>query len=167
MHSVYHFDTATEALRVCGTGQIPNGSVLVIDNDCVIGLASDPPRAVTTHSGPLKPFLGQSRSAILAESEHDALHIGRAVDEAHRHGYPISEALTGFGSLRSQMSPSAREYHLTGDEVLALVEACDKRIEDYRRLLGEDIALTTSQQIWERVAMTLESARAKLLTRPL
>ena len=47
MEIVYHFDTASAALRACDNGNVVTGSVLVIASDCIVGLASNPPRAIT------------------------------------------------------------------------------------------------------------------------
>lgn len=167
MHSVYHFDIAKEAIDASRTGALAPGSIIVIDEDCIVALASDTLYAVTTHHGSLKPFTETSRSSILEESPHDAAEIARAVDEAFRQGFPVNDTLEEFGSLRSEMAACAREYRLTSDEVLALVEACDKRIADYTSLQADHPETSPAYSVGESARAHLEGARRKLLDRPL
>jgi hypothetical protein len=167
MEIVYHFDKASAALLACETGNVVNGSVLVIAPDCIVGLASSPPRAITARTGPFKPFFGTARSAILTESNHSARQIRAAVDEAYRHGFPVPEALADFATLRSEMSACAREYRLTSDEVLALVEACEARSSEFWNTLSRAGAESSAARILQASIANLSAARRKLLDRPL
>ena len=167
MEIVYHFDTASAALRACDNGNVVTGSVLVIASDCIVGLANNPPRAITARTGPFKPFFGTSRSAILTESHHSAEQIRAAVDEAYRQGFPVPEALADFATLRSEMSACAREYRLTSDEILALVEACEARSTEFWNTLGQAGADSSAARILQAGIENLSAARRKLLDRPL
>ena len=167
MEIVYHFDTASAALLACDNGDVVNGSVLVIAADCIVGLASSPPRAITARTGPFKPFFGNARSAILTESSHSAQQIRAAVDEAYRHGFPVPEALADFATLRSEMSACAREYRLTSDEVLALVEAYEARSTEFWKTMSRAGADTSAARILQASIANLSAARRKLLDRPL
>ena len=167
MEIVYHFDTASEALRACENGELVTGSVVVVASDCIVGLASNPPRAITGRTGPFKPFFGNSRSAILTESQHGAEQIRAGVDEAYRQGFPVPEALADFATLRSEMSACAREYRLTSDEVLALVEACEARSTEFWNTLGQAGADSSAARILQAGINNLSAARRKLLDRPL
>lgn len=167
MEIVYHFGTASDAVRACQNEDVASGSVLVVPSDCIIGLAGNPPRAITDTSGPFEPFAGSTRSAILAESEHSAQQIQTAVDEAYRHGFPVSEALGDFATLRSQMPTCAREYRLTNDEILALVDACESRTGFFHRALSRGPADSEAGIVLQTGIANLSSARRKLLDRPL
>lgn len=167
MEIVYHFDTASEALRACENGELVTGSVIVVASDCIVGLAGNPPRAITARTGPFKPFFTTARSAILAEGDHTAPQIRTAVDEACRQGFPVPEALGDFATLRSEMSACAREYRLTSDEVLALAEACDARSAEFRSTLSRAGAESTAARILRAGIDNLSAARRKLLDRPL
>lgn len=167
MEIVYHFDTASEALRACENGELVTGSVIVVTSDCIVGLASNPPRAITTRTGPFRPFFATARSAILAEGDHTASQIRAAVDEACRQGFPVAEALGDFATLRSEMSASAREYRLTSGEVLALVEACDARSAEFWNTLARAEADSSATRILQASIANLSAARRKLLDRPL
>lgn len=167
MEIVYHFDTASAALRACEKGDLVTGSVLVIESDCIVALASAAPHAITEHTGPFKPFFGKYRSAILAESRHGAKEIRAGVDEAYRHGFPVPENLVDFATLRSEMSPCAREFRLTSDEVLALVEAAEARSSEFRNRLAGATPASDAGSVLRRSIAVLASARCKLLDRPL
>lgn len=167
MEIVYHFDTASAALRACEKGNLVTGSVLVIASDCIVALASAAPHAITEYKGPFKPFLGKSRSEILAESRHSPSEIRAGVDEAYRHGFPVAETLADFATLRSEMSPCAREFRLTSDEVLALVEAADARSSEFRNRLSGATPASDAGSVLRRSIAVLASARCKLLNRPL
>lgn len=167
MEIVYHFDTPSAALHACENGDVVPGSVLVIASDCIIALASNPPYAITERTGPFTPLLGASSSAILAESDHTTQQIRAAVDEAERHGFPVSEALADFATLRSEMSPCAQEYRLTSDEVLALAEACEARTADLYGALSRGSAQSAARRILQASIANLSAARRKLLNRPL
>lgn len=167
MEIVYHFNTVSADLRACNNGDVVTGSVLVIASDCIVGLATNPPRAITARTGPFKPFFGNSRSTILTESQHGAEQIRAGVDEAYRQGFPVPEALADFATLRSEMSACAREYRLTSDEVLALVEACDARSAEFWNTLGQAGADSSAARILQAGINNLSAARRKLLDRPL
>jgi hypothetical protein len=167
MEIVYHFDTASAALRACDNGDVVTGSVLVIESDCIVALASSPPQAITARTGPFKPFFGTSRSAILTESHHGAEEIRAGVDEAFRHGFTVSETLADFATLRSEMSSCAREYRLTSDEVLALVEATEARWTEFRNALAGASPASNAGPVLQSSLEILASARRKLLDRPL
>lgn len=167
MEIVYHFDTASAALRACEKGDLVTGSVLVIASDCIVALASAAPHAITEHTGPFKQFLGKSRSAILAESRHSASEIRTGVDEAYRHGFPVAETLADFATLRSEMSPCAREFRLTSDEILALVEAAEARSTVFWDILATATPASNAGSVLRLSIEVLASARSKLLDRPL
>lgn len=167
MEIVYHFDTASAALRACETADLVTGSVLVIESDCIVALASTPPRAITAQTGPFKPFFGASRDAILAESPHGAKEIRAGVDEAYRHGFPVPENLVDFATLRSEMSPCAREFRLTSDEILALLEAAEARSTEFWNTLATATPASKAGSVLRLSIEVLASARRKLLDRPL
>jgi hypothetical protein len=167
MEIVYHFDTASAALRACDDGNLVTGSVLVIETDCIVALASTPPYAVTVRTGPFKPYFETSRSAILAESPHGADAIRAGVDEAYRHGFPVSENLADFATLRSEMSSCAREYRLTSDEVLALLEAAEARSTEFWNALAAATPSSDAGSVLRGSIEVLATARSKLLDRPL
>ncbi|MBA4045264.1 MULTISPECIES: hypothetical protein [Erythrobacter] len=167
MEIVYHFDTAGAALRACNSGELANGSVFVIAPDCIVALAGNPPRAITARTGPFEPFLGTSRSAILIEDRHTAEQIRAGVDEAYRHGFPVPEALADFATLRSELPACSREYRLTSDEVLALIEAAEARSTEFWNALAAATPASNAGTVLQGSIEILANARRKLLDRPL
>lgn len=167
MQTVHHFNTASAALRACDDGRITSGSVLVIDRECIVAIADAVPWAVTRTSGPFRSFAGTTRSANIAESGRSGSQIRFAVDEAYRQGFPVRDELAEFGSLRSEMSACAREFRLTSDEILAVIEACDKRRDDFAVQIADEPARSPAIAILKAARKHLGNARRKLLSRPL
>ena len=107
------------------------------------------------------------KALYIGVSEWTAEQIRAGVDEAYRQGFPVPEALADFATLRSEMSACAREYRLTSDEVLALVEACEARSTEFWNTLGQAGANSSAARILQAGIENLSAARRKLLDRPL
>ncbi len=134
MHRVHHFASSAEAYEASlDEGLVREGDILVIVPEGIVGLASIDPIAVTTASGALKAFPSMSRNTLLAELVHDAVAIGRAVDEALRHRLPVADQFIGFAGPSHLLLSSEVRLTLSHDDIMVTVDALDRRTAALRQ----------------------------------
>ncbi len=163
MYRVHHFASSLEAYEASlEEGPVRESDLLVIASEGVVGIASTDPIAITTASGALKAFPPMSRAMLLAELVHDAIVIGRAVDEALRHRLPVADQFLGFAGPSHLLRSSEVRRTLTHSDIMVTTDALDRRIAGLR-----DRAVTvdpdTSEGLFLRLALgQLAGAKERL-----
>lgn len=128
MHCVHHFASSAEAYEASlDEGPVREGDILVIAVEGIVGLASTDPIAITTASGALKAFPPMSRDMLLAELVHDAVAIGRAVDEALRHRLPVADQYLTFAGPSHLLLSSEVRLTFSHDDIMVTTDALDRR----------------------------------------
>lgn len=128
MHRVHHFASSAEAYEASlDEGPVREGDILVIVTERIVGLASTDTIAVTIVHGALKAFPRMSREMLLAELVHDAVTIGRAVDEALRHRLPVADQFLGFAGPPHLLLSSEVRLTLSHDDIMVTTDALDRR----------------------------------------
>lgn len=98
----------------------------------------------------------------MAELVHDAVGIGRAVDEALRHRLPVADQFLGFAGPSHLLRSREVRRTLTQSDIMVTTDALDRRIAGLR-----DRAVTvdpdTSEGLFLRLALgQLDGARDRL-----
>lgn len=167
MHRVHHFASSAEAYEASlDEGPVREGDVLVIVTEGIVGLASTDPVAITTASGALKVFPAMSRDRLLAELVHDAVAIGRAVDEALRHRLPVADQFLGFAGPPHLLRSGEVRLTLSHDDVMVTTDALDRRTAALRKR-ANTVDPESSEGLFLRKALgQLAHARGRLGNAP-
>ncbi|WP_242121179.1 hypothetical protein [Sphingomonas lacusdianchii] len=135
MYRVHHFDSSEDAYDACLAGKaVRENDVVVAASEGVVGLASTDPIAVTITAGALKAFPAMTREDLLAELVHGAATIGRAVDEALRHRFPVAPSFLAFAGFPHRLLPNEASLTLTLDDITSIGDAIDHRLAVFAEL---------------------------------
>lgn len=149
MHRVHYFDTSEQAFDACLADDqtTPEGDVIVILSEGVVGLASTCPIAVTREAGVLQRIPSMARDVLLSELVHDAAQLRNAVETALVHRLSVEAQYLTFASTGHQLRRDEAAIILRFDDLLVIADAIDRRVDGLRDRL-ETVRPDSSQGLF-------------------
>ena len=93
----------------------------------------------------------------------DHVSIRDAIEDAFRHGFPVQEQYLPFAGRDRAIGASESVVNLTADEILAIAEAINFRVQSLEALIADDGHNRASGQALRAVVARLRSGRAKIV----
>ena len=127
------------------------------------GIASASPAAITLAHGDLDSPAFSSNETVTRDLRLDHVSIRDAIEDAFRHGFPVQEQYLHFAGRDRAIGASESVVNLTADEILAIAEAINFRVQSLEALIADDGHSQASEQALRAVAARLRSGRAKIV----
>ena len=142
---------------------VRRGDILVIAAEEIVGIASASPAAITLAHGDLDSPAFSSNETVTRDLRLDHVSIRDAIEDAFRHGFPVQEQYLPFAGRDRAIGASESVVNLTADEILAIAEAINFRVQSLEALIADDGHNRPSGQALRAVVARLRSGRAKIV----